>query len=74
MNVNNKAELTDYEEKINMNQFEGVFDSFNCMCFFTFENVFDIRNRSSGSNNYYNGFQKKVMVNFTPYKDNSKKK
>ena len=72
-NVNNKAELVDYEEKINMNQFEGVFDSFNCMCFFTFENVFDIRNRSSGSTSYYDGFQKKIMVNFTPYKNNSKK-
>ena len=73
VNANNKAELVDYEEKINMNQFEGVFDSFNCMCFFTFENVFDIRNRSLGSSNYYDGFQKKIMVNFTPYKNNSKK-
>ena len=73
VNANNKAELVDYEEKINMNQFEGVFDSFNCMCFFTFENVFDIRNRSLGSNSYYDGFQKKIMVNFTPYKNNSKK-
>ena len=69
--INNKAEMIDFEE-ININQFEGVFDSFNCICFFTFENVFDIRHKSS-SNNYYKKFQKNIMVNFTPYKNNSKK-
>ena len=71
-NMGNKVDLVDFEEKINMNQFEGLFDSFNCMCFFTFENVFDIRNKSSMSSNYYKNFEKNVMVNFTDFK-NSKK-
>ncbi len=69
LNPNNKnmAKLLDVNEKVNINSYEGVFDSFNCMCFFTFENVFDIRKRLSGLFNYHN-FEKKVLVNFTEFK------
>ena len=61
----NAANLMDYSDKISMNGYEGVFDSFNCMCFFTFENIFDIRKRLSITSNYYNKFQKNILDNFT---------
>ena len=62
--------LVDVDEKINISGYEGVFDSFNCLCFFTFENVFDIRKRVSLAINYYNNFKNKIMNNFTGYKKN----
>ena len=37
--------LTDYTEKVNISAFEGNYDDFFCMCFFTFENVFDLNNK-----------------------------
>ena len=63
-NANN---LMDYTEKINMNGFEGVFDSFNCLCFFTFENIFDLRKRKIPTD-FYNNFQNKILDNFTSFK------
>ena len=66
--------MIDFEEKVNINGFEGVFDSFNCMCFFTFENVFDLSKRFSLSFNYYNNFQNKILAHFADYKKNIIKK
>ena len=63
----NSNNLMDYTEKINMNGFEGVFDSFNCLCFFTFENIFDLRKRKIPTN-FYNNFQDKILDNFTSFK------
>ena len=62
--------LMDVDEKVNISGYEGVFDSFSCLCFFTFENVFDIRKRVSLALNYYNNFKNKIMNNFTEYKKN----
>ena len=64
----NKGNLIDLDEKINLSGYDGVFDSFNCLCFFTFENVFDIRKRFKLSNNYYNTFQQNILNSFTEYK------
>ena len=69
LNINaNKGNLFDIDEKINISGYDGVFDSFNCLCFFTFENVFDIRKRLSLTINYYNNFLNKIMENFTEYR------
>ena len=65
--------LVDYSEKININAFEGLFDSFNCMCFFTFENIFDIRNNKNLTTNYYTSFLNKILSYFTQFKENNKK-
>ena len=62
--------LVDVDEKVNISGYEGVFDSFSCLCFFAFENVFDIRKRVSLAINYYNSFKNKIMNNFTEYKKN----
>ena len=58
----------DNNDKNNMNGFEGFFDNFNCLCFFTFENVFDIRKRNSVGDGYYNNFKQDILNNFTEYK------
>jgi hypothetical protein len=58
----------EYSGKFSMNGYEGVFDSFNCMCFFSFENIFDIRKRFSLDTNYYKIFQDKILNYFTSFK------
>ena len=35
----------DYVEKVNISGYEGNYDDFVCMCFFTFENIFDLNNK-----------------------------
>jgi hypothetical protein len=59
----------DKDDKSNMNGFEGIFDNFNCICFFTFENVFDIRKRESLSDGYYTDFRENILRNFTECKN-----
>ena len=55
-------------DKSNMNGYEGLFDNFNCLCYFTFENIFDIRNRQAINDMYYNNFKDNILCNFTDYK------
>ena len=55
----------DMSDKSNMNGYEGLFDNFNCLCFFIFENVFDIRKRNSVSDSYYNNFRDNILKYFT---------
>ena len=64
----NAANLMDYSEKFNINGYDGIFDSFNCICFFTFENIFDIRKRLGFKEDFYNDFQNKILMNFTNFK------
>ena len=65
----NAANLIEYSEKFSMNGYDGVFDSFNCMCFFSFENIFDIRKRLGIKNDFYIDFKDKILINFTKYKN-----
>ena len=55
--------LLDYTGKINISGYEGNFDNFVCMCFFTFENVFDINNRSGTIPD-----KNKILQNFSQFK------
>ena len=64
----NAANLMDYSGKISINGYEGVFDSFNCICFFTFENIFDIRKKYNLDTNYFSSFQNKILRSFTSSK------
>lgn len=67
-NENKNNGFNDYNEKISINGYDGLFDSYSCLCFFTFGNVFDIRKRVTLTTNYYNNFQRNVLVNFTEFK------
>ena len=66
-----KSNGNDFNEKISINGYDGLFDSYSCLCFFTFGNVFDIRKRVALTTNYYNNFQKNILVNFTELKNNN---
>ena len=61
----NAHSLLDYTEKVNISGYEGNFDNFVCMCFFTFENAFDINNKSGTIAN--EAFKNKILENFTEY-------
>ena len=63
----NCTNLMDYSEKVSINGYEGNFDSFNCMCFFTFDNIFDVRKKNKNTN-FYTAFQNKILEHFTTYK------
>ena len=63
----NIGNLKEIDEKMIIASYEGIFDSFNCLCYFTFENVFDLRKRLPLTLNFYNNFKKKILVNFTAY-------
>ena len=59
--------LIDYSEKVNINGYEGNFDNFICMCFFTFENVFDTRQRFKVTTQPYTNFKNKIMEYFSKF-------
>ena len=59
--------LIDYSEKVNINGYEGNFDNFICMCFFTFENVFDTRQRFNATTQPYTKFKNKIMEYFSMF-------
>ncbi len=58
--------LLDYSEKVSITGYEGNFDNFICMCFFTFENAFDLKNKRGTKPD--DEFKKKIMENFAQYK------
>ena len=59
--------ILDYSEKVNITGYEGNFDNFNCLCFFTFENVFDTRSKFNFITESYNLFEKKITENFVQF-------
>ena len=58
--------LLDYTEKVNIAGYEGNFDNFICLCFFTFENAFDSNNRSGIPID--ESFKNKILDNFIEMK------
>ena len=58
--------LLDYAEKVNISGYEGNYDDFVCMCFFTFENVFDLKNKNGMKPD--NEFKNKILDKFVQYK------
>ena len=63
----NCTNLIDYSEKISINGYEGIFDNFNCICFFTFDNIFDVRKKNINTN-FYTAFKNKILEHFTTLK------
>ena len=57
----------DYSEKVNINGYDGNFDNYNCLCFFTFENVFDVRKKFNFTTQPYTLFEKKILENFSQF-------
>ena len=66
--MKNVVKALDINDKNNMNGYEGLFDNFNCMCFFTFENVFEIKSKENENTEYYNQFRDNVLKYFVEYR------
>ena len=62
----NAHNLLDYTEKVNIAGYEGNFDNFICMCFFTFENAFDLNNKFGETPDEV--FKNKILENFSEFK------
>ena len=67
----NYVNLLDYSEKVNINGYEGNFDKYNCMCFFTFENLFDTRKKFNMTSQPYTLFEKKILDYFANFNFNT---
>ena len=59
--------MLNYSEKIKMNSYEGYFDSFNCMCLFSFDNIFNLEKGCCCNSYNYNQLQNNVLHNFSHY-------
>ena len=66
-NLQGSHNMLNYAEKIKMNSYEGYFDSFNCMCLFSFENIFNIGKGSCCNSYNYNQLQNNILKNFSYY-------
>ena len=60
--------LLDYSEKINIAAYEGNFDNFACVCFFTFENIFNMNKKFNITTQPYTILEKKIKDNFGEFK------
>lgn len=69
-NFNMRKVMKDLDsfDKSNMNGYEGLFDNFNCICYFIFENIFDLRQRNSVNDEYYGNVKDNILKYFAESK------
>ena len=56
-------EFDDISDDINISSFDGTFHHFNCLCYFMFENLFDI-SKFLEKDNFYDEYSKNIMNHF----------
>ena len=61
-----------YSGQISLNAYNGIFDNFNCLCFFTFENIFENQEKYKYEYDFYKNYLKKIMKYFTSFKEKEK--
>ena len=59
--------MLNYKEQIKINSYEGYFDDFNCLCLFSFENIFQLKSDYNCFSINYNQLEKKILNNFNDY-------
>ena len=59
--------MLNYKEEIKINSYEGYFDDFNCLCLFSFENIFQLKSDYNCFSNNYNQLEKNIMSYFNDY-------
>ena len=69
-NFNMRKVMKDLDsvDKSYMNGYEGLFDNFNCLCYFLFENIFDMRQRNSVNDEYYGNVKDNILKYFAESK------
>lgn len=58
--------MIDFTDNICIYGYEGTYDQFKCLCFFSFENIFDFRKKITLTN-FYNKYHEKVLSFFSEY-------
>ena len=61
-----------FSEQININGYDGVFDNYNCLCFFAFENIFENHSYYQYQYAFHKNYMKKIMKYFTKLKNTEK--
>ena len=59
-----------YSEAISFNGYSGIFDNYKCLCFFTFENIFQNQRKYQYNYDFYKNYLKKIMKYFSALKEN----
>jgi len=59
--------MLNYKEQIKINSYDGYFDDFNCLCLFSFENIFQLKSDYNCCSNNYNQLQKNILSKFNDY-------
>ena len=59
-----------YSEAINFNGYSGIFDNYKCLCFFTFENIFQNQKKYQYNYDFYKNYLKKIMKYFSALIEN----
>ena len=75
-NVNNREinqNIIKFSEQININGYDGIFDNYNCLCFFTFENIFENQIDYQYNYDFYKNYMYKIMKYFTSLKKKENK-
>ena len=63
----NDDNFLDLNNDINICSYDGTFHHFNCLCYFMFENLFDLK-KSLFKNNIWDNFSKNIQKYFAEYK------
>ena len=65
---NNNNEIIDLNNNINVCSYDGTFHHFNCLCYFMFENIFDLKKSFFQKENYSNNFLNNMNKYFAEFK------
>ena len=64
--------LINFSDQINITGYNGIFDSYNCLCYFNFENIFENQNNYQYNYKFYQDYLKKIMKYFSPLNGKNK--
>ena len=65
---NNNNDVIDLNNNINICSYDGTFHHFNCLCYFMFENIFDLKKSFFLKENYSNNFLNNMNKYFAEFK------
>ena len=58
--------IINYSDQINITGYNGTFDSYNCLCYFNFENIFENQNKYQYNYKFYKDYLNEIMKYFSP--------
>ena len=57
--------IINFSEQINITGYNGFYDSYNCLCYFTFENIFYINENIENNYEFYKDYLNKILNHFS---------